>query len=547
MALLDHRGLPLRTQDLREPKATPAMIRMRSPFSPYIGEISPEWLASTLRLTEQGQYPERYLALAEEMEERDLHYRSVLATRKMALAAREIMVEPASALRQDRKIAALVREVLGADQFADVVADLQDALGKGFSVCEILWDVSGAEWRPGRIVHRDPRWFGFPPDDPYWPCRLDSGHLLPLEVYKFIVHLPRLKSGLPLRGGLARCAAWSFIAKNYTLKDWLAFSEVYGMPLRVGKYPLGTDEMDISVLLEAVAGLGSDAAAVIPESMVIEISESKSAGGNASLYKELAEFLDKQMSKGVLGQTETADATPGKLGATEEKAEVRMDILRFDARQNAVTLRRDLVEPLVRLNFGPEAALPLIRYDLPEPEDLDLLIQGVRTFVPMGLSVDADWLRAKFGMPAPEGDVPVLAAPGVRPAPETVAQSRRGAICPHCRSAQAQEEEPPQTPLVRGGKTPHPPAPLIGGEEPNAAIPAAYAGQMQERAADPLRGMLEAIRAEAEAAESLEALRDRLLSMYGNLDAEGLREVMAAGFALANLAGRYRVTEETES
>ena len=34
-----------------------------------------------------------YLTLAEEMEERDLHYRSVLQTRKLAVAALDIQVE----------------------------------------------------------------------------------------------------------------------------------------------------------------------------------------------------------------------------------------------------------------------------------------------------------------------------------------------------------------------------------------------------------------------------------------------------------------------
>ena len=57
-----------------------------------------------------------------------------------------------------------------------------------------------------------------------------------LPDYKFIVHFHKAKSGLPIRGGLARLAAWAYMFKNYTVKDWAIFCEAYGHPLRLGKY-----------------------------------------------------------------------------------------------------------------------------------------------------------------------------------------------------------------------------------------------------------------------------------------------------------------------
>lgn len=532
--ILDHRGLPIRTGDLRQPVATPQITRMRSPFSAQIGELTPEWLAMTLRQCEYGQYPERYLALAEAMEERDLHYRSVLGTRKMAVAGLEFMIEAASERRADVKTADLCREIFAADEFADVLIDLLDGLGKGFAVAEIEWDTGGA-WRPARMLWKDPRWFGFPLDNPYWPHLIDGGNLLPLDPYKFIVHIPKLKSGLPLRGGLARAAAWGFMAKNFTVKDWLAFSEVYGMPLRLGLYPPGSNQTDIDVLMEAVAAIGSDFAGVIPDSMKLELKESGSKSASADIYLKLAEYLDKQMSKAVLGQTETADATPGRLGNAQEANAVREDILRFDARQVIVTLKRDLLTPLVRLNYGPDAALPTLRVaGLPDHEDKKLLIEAVKTFVPMGLKAEAGWMRDKFDIPDPGEDAELLTAPQAsvpNPAPASPssdnppAQARHAAGCPHC-AAHAQGDPAPANPAAQ----------TVG----------AYTDQLEQAAADPLRAMLDAIRREAHAAESLEALRDRLLNLYGNLDADSLREVMTMGFALSALAGHYQVQQEGE-
>ncbi|MCZ5371627.1 DUF935 family protein [Escherichia coli] len=53
---------------------------------------------------------------------------------------------------------------------------------------------------------------------------------------KSIVHQPRLKSGLPPRNGLARLAAVTYMLKSYTVRDWRAFAENFGIPVTVGKY-----------------------------------------------------------------------------------------------------------------------------------------------------------------------------------------------------------------------------------------------------------------------------------------------------------------------
>lgn len=524
--ILDHRGLPIQSTILKTEVAAPSLARLRSPYSAQVGELTPEFIAMALRQCEHGQAPERYLALAESMEERDLHYRSVLSTRKLALTGREILVEAASSSRQDKKIADFARSLFCIDGFADIVGDQQDGLGKGFSVCEIVWDTSLSEWRPSAIKWRDPRHFIFPLESPMWPMRREGTAYIELEPFKFIVHMPKLKSGLPLRGGLARCAAWAFMAKNYTLKDWLAFSEVYGMPLRIGKYPLGSADNDaIAVLQDAVAGIGSDFAAVIPENMLIEIKESGSKGASADLYLRLAEYLDKQVSKGVLGQTDTADPTPGKLGNASEKEEVRQDILRFDARQNIIANKRDLLIPAIRLNYGPDAAIPTLRYNLPEPDDRKELTEAIKVFVPFGWKVDGAWLRDKFGVPDPDDNAELLGQPVAPPAdnlPSPASQSAHSLTCPHCAAHAA-----------------------TGQPNPHAEITSAYTNQMQAHTAEGYQALLSSIQSAVDQAENLEALRDMLLNSYAGLDTNALREVMAAGFALATLAGRFTVVDES--
>ena len=70
----------------------------RTPWSDFsiLNRLSPERLASILRDVRSGECPAEYLELAQDMEMRDLHYRSVLSTRKDAVCGLEIRVEPAS-------------------------------------------------------------------------------------------------------------------------------------------------------------------------------------------------------------------------------------------------------------------------------------------------------------------------------------------------------------------------------------------------------------------------------------------------------------------
>ena len=132
-----------------------------STMHPSVG-LTPEKLIAIQREAEAGD-PYLYLELAEEMEEKDLHYLAVIGTRKQAVAGAELIVTAASEAADDQRAADLVRDFVGggALDLESVLYDILDAVGKGFSATEIIWDTAGREWIPKRLVWRDPRWFMF--------------------------------------------------------------------------------------------------------------------------------------------------------------------------------------------------------------------------------------------------------------------------------------------------------------------------------------------------------------------------------------------------
>lgn len=401
--------------------------------------LDPARLRSILNAAAQGDHYS-YLTLAEEMEEKDPHYAAVLGTRKRAVSGLPAVVEAASEDERDEQLAEAVRELVEAPEFSDMLDDLLDAIGKGFSVAEPIWQLIGGQLWPMRYEHRDPRWFQFDKvTGQRLQLRSEGGDGLEIPAGKLIIHKPRLKSGLPIRGGVARLVAVSFMCKAFGLKDWMRFAELYGMPLRIGRYGPGAKSDDIAVLRRAVAQLAADAAAVMPEGMKIEFQEIANAAGGAELFERMAEWLDKQISKGVLGQTMTTDDGSSQSQANVHN-EVRMDILRADAKQLAATLNRDLVRTFIDLNFGPQERYPRIVLQVTEAEDLKALADALGPFIDRGLPVEASAILDKFGLAAPEAGAAIL-RPQNSMQPLALNHEHKSCGCPACGERKALNAE----------------------------------------------------------------------------------------------------------
>jgi phage gp29-like protein len=104
MTLYDTYGREVDTGMLREEQAAPTMAGVRNIYSvmhPSIG-LTPERLTAVLQQADTGD-PYLYLELAEEMEEKDLHYLAVLGTRKNAVAQLDLIVRAASSGAEDQR------------------------------------------------------------------------------------------------------------------------------------------------------------------------------------------------------------------------------------------------------------------------------------------------------------------------------------------------------------------------------------------------------------------------------------------------------------
>lgn len=532
--LLGPDGNPIDYDDIfGPPKAGPTLTGVRSPISGHPADsLTPTRLAAIHRAAATGS-PLAWLELAEDIEERDPHYLSVLGTRRRQVSQLPITVEAASDDDEHVRHADFLREWLKEGVLELALFDMLDAIGKGFSVLEIEWESTPEAVLPKRLDWRPQRWFDFDLVDGETVVLAEGVTREPLSPHKFIVHRHKAKSGLTIRSGLARVVSWSWMFKAFTVKDWSTFAQNYGMPTRVGKFDRAASDTDKEVLWRAVANIAGDCAAIIPKEMEIEfVSVDKGTGTPGQLFERKADWHDRQVSKAVLGQTTTTDAVSGGHAVSKEHRLVQEDIERADAKLCSASLTVQLVHLIIALNFGPQAKYPRLNIGRPDEVPLNDVVNAIDKLGPQGLTIEASELRDRLGFsdpakPRKDGKVPELI--GGRPPPPPAPAALPGLGAP-LRPGKPAELEQLRHLVSRHASAPEP----------------EFVDRLSERlaqdAAGAMAGLTGAVQEAFDAATDLADLAERLARL--ELDPGELAEAMGRAIALSHLTGQAALLDE---
>ena len=368
--IVDHNGNPIKkTKPITREIAAPTIYDKYSTY-PSNG-LTPEKLARIFREADQGDVY-RQMELFEEMEGKDLHLFSQFQTRKNAVTGLEYEIMPYSTEKSaiTDSMTDLISEVFENLDTEDIFTDLLDAIGKGFAVSEIIWGYENNRVIVKDIKSRLQKKFFWDHEDKFKVMTVENPQGEELPINKFIIHRYKARSGHPCKAGILRVAAWMYLFKNYSIKDWVAFAEVYGMPFRLGKYNSGASEEDKRALQEALIMMGSDAA-------------------------------------GIVGDT-------GSKAAATVHDGVRHDLVKSDCKALAKTIRKQLIQPLILFNFGPQYVkyAPKLKFYYEEPEDGETNANTYRTIIKdIGLPVTEEHLYEKFGIPKPEAGQKLIVVP----------------------------------------------------------------------------------------------------------------------------------------
>ncbi len=345
---------------------------------------------------------------------RDPQVRSNLQTRRLAVIGRQWMVTPASDRRRDRQAADFVEQVLMDFDFDSARYNLLQGILTGFKVSEIMWEYSeGDVWVKEMIAKPTRRWsFGLARE-----LRLITRREMingsPVPEKKFQIFRYSSDNGSPYGDGLGSSLWWPVWFKKNAIKFWMIFSEKFGSPTVVGKYPAGTPSGQQDALLNALLAIQQESAIKIPDTMQISLIEAQRAGG-LNNYEMLCSFMNQEITKIIMGQTLTTEAGhSGRSGAGGSAAaamhdEVREDYIRADADLLSNALNRQLIKWVVDYNFPGVKKYPRVWIRTAEEKDLKPLADRDSELQKMGLKIPASYAYQTYGIPAPQVGEDVL-------------------------------------------------------------------------------------------------------------------------------------------
>jgi len=466
----------------------------------------------TLRTESRG----KGLKLYDEVD-RDPHAGSVLQTRYLAVVGKEWDVIPAESARkpgrpaaatQEQKIAGFVKDTLKATNFEQAMQEMLQAILYGFYPAEVIWKNTDQGIKISKIRSKHPRRFSFTQARELRLLTLQNmidGEAVPPR--KFIV-FSYGSSDNPFGKGLGQKLWWPVWFKKHGIKFWLVFLEKFGMPTAVGKYPPGTDKPQQQALLDAIDAIHNETGIKVPDTMAIELLEATRQG--KVTYETLCDYMDRQISKAVLGQTLTTEVGDrGSYAASQTHDAVRQDIIGADATLLCETLNETLIPWIVDFNFPGIAEYPQFTIRVEEEKDLKPLAERDQILAEIGLPIGKKYFYDTYGIPEPEAGEEIIEEQSARRTAQGLGEFAEGKFS----------------------------------KEQGAIEGLVNASVARARAKKAMQGLTAPVREVVEGAASLEEVRDKIYASYSDMEPQKIDTLLAQALFVADLHGRAAAAE----
>jgi phage gp29-like protein len=355
----------------------------------------------------QSGYFDRLQAFYDDMLSRDAHLRAEIEKATMYVSGATLTVQPPAALRKTaaqkspesvaaHEVAEYVDEQLRSPDVGieDAIATLLGGRWRGIAGLQVLVEPGlGPKGREklSSLTAVPSQRFGMDPKSLRLVLRPDagSGEFVYLEdLGPSLVWLATdLEFTNPARRGLFRACMHPWLIRNEGLLWWANFVQLFGQPIRTGTYPPGDDDAR-KTLAGILDAMGASAWATIPKGSEINFVEAtQRVSSNNSPHEMIFEWCAREMSKLIMGHTQTADVQrgAGSKQSAETGDDVSLRLAKAEAKLVARVLRNQLVKGLVERNFGPDATVPDVRLDVEKAKDLLEISETFKNFNDAGL------------------------------------------------------------------------------------------------------------------------------------------------------------------
>lgn len=374
------------------------------------GSLTPAQVSSILREADSGR-TKRLMDLGNASKQKDGHLQAILETAEHSISGMKWQLtldEEKPTKRDQKRVRQLERVLRGVPSFSRMLAHQAGSVFYSYSVTETKWTKDGGMIVPRCFAPVQHRRFEFRQSDGCLVWAEDGKPGVDFQTEfpgQFIVSQPRVNGDAAHREGLIRVLVWAALFRNWTLTDWLRLGETAWKPYIIGKYDKSAyaTEEDVDSLISAMGKLYTSGRLAIPSDIEIEVSFPGSPGSGSPTHQALFETMAREMSKAVLSQTETVQASASS-GYAQAKVgdDIRRELRNARAVQIGAHVTSGVVEPLVHWNYGP--SFPRVRFEFvtQEPRDLKVFSEGVANLVKVGVRIGQKWVRDEAGIPEPE-------------------------------------------------------------------------------------------------------------------------------------------------
>jgi phage gp29-like protein len=293
-----------------------------------------------------------------------------------------------------------VAEVLEEMPLDEVYKGMAESLITGFSVGEVMWKKTGRGVIPFDVRMRDQRRFVFQEEEDAQTgftmrCltfnRMFEGVELPKR--KFIVSRYYVShNGDPYGSALGRILYPLVKFRRRAIESYVLYGDRYATPTAVAKAPLSASTRELDTLYDHLSNLSQETAMILPEGYELEFV---TPSGSPDVFKNLIEYIDKEISVLICGENEAGQAEAGSRASSEVANVVRVVKASELSEMLSQTLTQTLVRWIVDLNFGTDVATPSLTREF-RIEESTLTMPDISLMVQSGWTPKKEWVERHF-------------------------------------------------------------------------------------------------------------------------------------------------------
>lgn len=349
---------------------------------------------------------------------RDDRIAGVLRTRVNGLLGLPVDVDTGD--KDNQKIANEVRD--GLREWCpkpEVKRLLRSGIMLGVGLGQLAWDTSDTEqWTP-RMRWWHPQFLQWRWDTrSYWVQTMGGQIEIAPGDGQWVLYAPDGEQ-LGWLDAMVRSLAIPWLVRQWARRDWARYSEVHGLPIRVGIVPAKADNDDKERFVQELAQLGSESVIRTPQGSEdgskfdVKLLEASSASWEG--FQALLNKTDVDIAVAALGQnltTEAGTGTKGSLATAQVHADIKQDVIESDGDTLSDCLHKQVVQVWSAYNFGgdPNAA-PRACFHTEPPQDLGSKAAVMQTvgnaltsMRKLRIPVDVQQVCTDFSIPVVEGD-----------------------------------------------------------------------------------------------------------------------------------------------